>query len=402
MKSKMLLLSIFSVFLSGCNTLKLIRESKKQVITYYDNKCNFEIVKNYIILRTTFNEKTVKNFMLDLGSPINIIFRDSTIDTHLKSQIKLSASNAISADGHTTNRDYNKWGKISTCPFSIDSSFISGIYTYENYLCSEINGMWGAELFAPEFKGKRNKILLISMQDSTLCLLDTLPDLTEWTRLDTDFTLHSHIKVEVKINNQKAVLYFDTGFSGDIMLTDETYMHIYKAASPVQQHIIYGQIVNSISGIRTDTAYSTSAKISIAESTKIDSVSIFSTRSAVVNAMGMGIIKRFNVLVDYQKQNLYLQPNFSYRPLPDSFFTIKGFRVRLSQDGTIKVINLTADLNAEKSGIQIGDEILSINDISVDQEDKCSVLEKFEAMEWKSHTNVVTVKRNENVLKFEI
>ena len=186
------------------------------------------------------------------------------------------------------------------------------------------------------------------------------------------------------------------------MLTYETYNEIYKTSNPELQRIIYGQIVSSISGIRNDTAYSSIGKISVAERLNNDSVSIFSTKSVAVNALGMGIIKRYNVLVDYQKQDIYLQPNPSYIAPPVSFFNSKGFRARLTKDGSIRVINLTAGLNAEKAGLQIGDEILSINDIKTDQEDKCSVLEKFDAMEWKTQTNVITVKRNEKVLKFEI
>jgi hypothetical protein len=73
----------------------------------------------------------------------------------------------------------------------------------------------------------------------------------------------------------------------------------------------------------------------------------------IVNAMGMDLIKRFNILVDYQKQNLYLQPNPAYFKPKKNIFQLSGFKARSPGNKELIVVNMVAGSLAEKAGMKI-------------------------------------------------
>ncbi|MCO5257579.1 MAG: PDZ domain-containing protein [Lentimicrobium sp.] len=394
---------ILGTMVSGCKMFTFLNEARKETLTYNIEHCKVNIKDNYIFVETQFEDYQTRNFILDLGSPINVVFDDSIFKNHTLSEESLMLKNTKSADGNKMKREYLNWGKISTCLFSVDNSFISHITRDDKYLCNKIDGIWGAEIFAPNFKGKKNKILLINMRDSMLTILDSLPEISKWVELDVKFTPLSQIKVKVKINGIPEYLFFDTGFSGDIMLTSVIYKKVNdKYTNSFDERKIYGQISSSLSGTIQDTAYSKHCLLELTQNLKQDSISLFTTQSVVVSALGMGVIKRFNVLVDYQHRKLYLQPNLSYKPSPPSFFHSKGFRAKLTNENKIKIVNITSNSKSESAGLQIGDEIISINEISSQQEDKCRVVEIFDSIDAHKNNNQITIKRQGKIMKIII
>lgn len=394
---------ILGTMVSSCKLFTFLKESRKETLIYNYERCIPNINDNYIFLETHFEDNQIRNFILDLGSPINVVFDDSSFKNSSLNQKKISLDNTKSADGLKMKREYLRWGKISTCLFSIDNSYMSSLTRNDMYSCNRINGIWGAEVFSPYLKGKRNKILLINMQDTTLTILDTLPEISSWIKLDAKFTALSQIKVKVQINDILEELFFDTGFSGDIMLATEKYKKIdHTATNNRNERIIYGQISSSLSGTKHDTAYSKYCSLKLNQNLVHDSISLFTTRSVIVSALGMGVIKRYNVLVDYQHQKLYLQPNLSYTPSPPSFFHSKGFRAKLINESKIEIINITSDSKAELAGLHVGDEIISINEISSQQDDKCRVVEMFDAIDSTKNTNKMIIKRQGKIMEIII
>lgn len=75
--------------------------------------------------------------------------------------------------------------------------------------------------------------------------------------------------------------------------------------------------------------------------------------------LGAVIINRFNFVVDYDKQMLYLKPNTLFnKPFE---FPLTGLSLRKRGDGKIYIVNVSEGSPAYEKGIQSGDEIVSIN-----------------------------------------
>jgi C-terminal processing protease CtpA/Prc len=71
-------------------------------------------------------------------------------------------------------------------------------------------------------------------------------------------------------------------------------------------------------------------------------------------------------------------------------------------ENIIMVINMEVDGPAEKAGLKVGDQILSINNIKADEEDNCEVVKLFSEIYGNSTHNEVTVKRGNEILKFKL
>jgi len=395
---------VILVAISGCQITKILKVSRDENIIFVNTPAKFQISGNQIIIETEFPSKEKSNFLLDLGSPISIIFIDTTTNIQsLGKRITHKKQKARSADGKSISREYLQWGSIKTNWFEIENSVLSTIYRNDPFDCNNLGGIWGADIFAQDIKGKRNKILLIRMQDSTVSILDKLPPLENWTKLNSRFNMLSHIKILTSINKNKTKIFFDTGFSGSLILKNKSFREIRSqdknAISRTQ--IVYGHIHSSLAGSAApDTAYAGIMNFQLGPGLQIDSIQVVTTPNMIVNAMGMDLIKRFNILVDYQKQNLYLQPNPAYTLPEKNIFQLFGFKARSVENEKLIVVNMVAGSLAEKAGIKIGDQILSINNIRVDEINPCETYRTFEELSCESTGNEMVVRREGEILKF--
>ncbi|CAM1368494.1 aspartyl protease family protein [Tenacibaculum xiamenense] len=74
--------------------------------------------------------------------------------------------------------------------------------------------------------------------------------------------------------------------------------------------------------------------------------------------MGAKIIKRFTIVLDYEKKELYLKPNKHYAE--DFKFPLTGIKLKKG-GGKIKVAGIDKTTPAYKKGLRVGDQILKIN-----------------------------------------
>ncbi len=153
-------------------------------------------------------------------------------------------------------------------------------------------------------------------------------------------------------------------------------------------------------GTKQDTARLIRYDVQINDELAADSVHILSLNNINLNIIGMDFIKRFNVLVDYQNYQLYLQPNPNFRKTDDSFFFKKGMKPNNSIADGFRIMNLYVNSIAEKAGLKIGDEIISINNIRIDEGDPCEIERIYSRLDGNKVDNEIIVKRGEEILKF--
>jgi len=376
---------------------------KKQLIVFDKYKHKFEFLNNQIMIRTEFPDNKFYNFIFDLGAMRSVIFLDSNFNKLIQTKRPVySYSKNISADGFKSRAAYFEFGDLSTDWFIIKNSFIStSIHPYTNY-CNRLCGIWGCDILSTTISGRGNYILKIGMEDSTISIMDSIPPLTDWIRVgNTQKKFSPMFFIKMNIGSETFELIFDTGFTGSIMLSPSEYERLRKSFKYKQkEEVFYGFIANTLSGIKLDTARRLISNVVIRDGILADSILIYSLNKSKYNLIGMDFIKRFNVLVDYQNYQLYLQPNPKYRKNEDSFFLKKGMKPNNSVKDGFRIMNLYVNSIAEKAGLKIGDEIISINNIRMDEGDPCEIEKIYNRLDGNRLDNEIIVKRGEEILKF--
>ncbi len=341
-KTSVICLIILVFIMCGCKLNKIDRHFKNQKYTYNQDKSKFNFIDNKILIKTQIGGTLPVDMLLDLGAGTSIIFMDTIFQKLIPNQESIPLpGKMVSADGKKTHKYASFFGNISTPLFNITNSFII-IKQRQNILsCNPYQGLWGTEKFVSgSFNTKESKILFICMQDTTITIMDTLPDLVDWMQTETNFKGISSV-FYLKMNSGSKSFYFlfDTGYSGSIIMKEKDFSNVKQNSNSITDaKKAYGLVARTLTSDIYDTVFACKSNISITNSPLIvHSVPISMMKSINRNIIGMDFIKRFNIIVDYQNKNIYLQPNENYKPEESSFFRDKGLTVTKSIDNSFKI-----------------------------------------------------------------
>lgn len=404
MVKKSFSLVIVVLFFSSCTFFKLVKQLDDEEQVFKTGIHKFEFVNNQIQLVTNIETQSNKRFLLDLGAPVSFIYNNADLERIIiKENVIRGIGRLKSADGQTLKRYYYKFKYLENDLFVLRNALMPVVDSPDTISCFRLDGLWGSNVFSSEFKDAKNKILLISIQDSTIAVLDQLPDLAEWIEIGTRFNSIGHIYVKINIGNVEQELILDTGFGGDVIVNSETFQRLLISGSTdgnITQ--TYGQVVGSLLGYGYDTTYYTNAGIRIGGQFEVNPISVRYAKQLKVNALGMGVLQRFNILVDYQKKAVYLQLNPSFPGNGKSFFFNKGFGLSKQANSRLTVINIRSKSVADIAGLRIGDIVLSINGIPVEPDVVCEQLQVYSKLDSKKTDNEVVVQRGNETIRITL
>lgn len=113
--------------------------------------------------------------------------------------------------------------------------------------------------------------------------------------------------------------------------------------------------------------------------------------------IGNGILKRFNLILDYSSQKLTLQPN---RYFYNAFkVNSSGIRIKLTLKKKFKIMEIYKNSPAYKVGLQTDDELVAINGIATQTLSMNRIIRMF-----REHGSVVyvTIKRRGKIRNFAL
>lgn len=114
------------------------------------------------------------------------------------------------------------------------------------------------------------------------------------------------------------------------------------------------------------------------------------TRNAPPSLMGLGILDRYDVTLDYPGERMLL----SERAVPASTAQHPGYAVMMVQ-GAVRVVQLFEGSPAQQAGLRLGDEVIVIGGHSlVDREKPCAVVRWLVEERPTSFAQSLTVMRN--------
>ncbi|SMD34716.1 PDZ domain (Also known as DHR or GLGF) [Reichenbachiella faecimaris] len=114
-----------------------------------------------------------------------------------------------------------------------------------------------------------------------------------------------------------------------------------------------------------------------------------STKKAGDGSMGQGILSRFSVIYDFHRAKIYLRKNNSFDNLFEYDMSGISIAVSHSQDYSFSIKSLRKESPAQKSGLQVGDIIESINGDPLTIDNYGEFLNLFLTREGKKVTFVV-------------
>lgn len=113
--------------------------------------------------------------------------------------------------------------------------------------------------------------------------------------------------------------------------------------------------------------------------------------------IGNGLLKRFNLILDYANQKLVLQPNKNYYKV----FKVNssGIRIKLTLKKKFKIMEIYKGSPADKIGLKTEDELLAVNGIPTKDLSMNAIIRMF-----REHGRVVyvTVRRKGTVRSFAL
>lgn len=211
----------------------------------------------------------------------------------------------------------------------------------------------------------REAIWQIDYRKSVIRVSDNLAsmpnlDNSEKIKIELDKTLNPFLKLLINGKQEKFML--DFGYGGLISLTEKTASYI-KSNNIL---IIEGEGNVSANGIVKETTYATLLKNLIIGKKELKSKVAYYSKSNNYNLLGSELTKYFIVTLNFRDEELILTP---YADAENSFETF-GFNINLDSN-KVYVSKLFNKLNAQKAGLLLNDEIISINDEKLSDFSNC-------------------------------
>lgn len=338
-----------------------IIKEKKDVI-----EIPFEIHNNFIIVQVVINKSLPLKFIFDTGAEHTILSKNI-----IASALRLSYDRPIKIIGSDLNKEIvayvstNVHIKVGDAVAPTQDILIlkDDYFKIDEYVGQEIHGIIGADLF-------RNLVLkidyrknLISIQQSR----DFKKPRGKWKEVPVTIEKYKpYIVANAHYNDKisKIKLLIDSGASLSLLLHTNTSEDL-----DLPESLIKGSVGKGLGGIlegflgrlnrlEFGDFYFNNIVANyqdISESVKLESVS---KRNGILGGV---LMSRFDIIIDYPKEKLYLLPHRKYNK--KFKYDKSGLELIISgtQLKTILIYNVLDNSPAYEAGIRKDDQIMSVN-----------------------------------------
>ena len=368
----------------------------------------FQLVNNFLIVDITLNGLLPLKFIFDTGAENTILTQsmfNRFVDIDYDREIQIFGSDLRSNLVAYVARGINiKLGKDLEIAQQTMLVLAEDYFRFEDYTGIDIDGILGADILRRFIVSINFKRGIITFQDpstfktprSTYIKTDT-----EFHRYKPYIFLHSKISSN---SNYKLKLLVDTGASLALLLYT-----FGDSLFQLPEHLIRSNLGFGLGG--TLKGYiGRLQRLSIADQNLENVITNFqdvpfnyAQDSIFLNdrngILGTVVLNRFNIIIDYIHEDLYLQPSKKFNR--KFKFDRSGINlVALGKNhNKLIVLDVIKGSPAQYAGIQKGDEIRSVNGVSTFFKSLESVIRKFQKKEGKKIK--LLIKRDEARLQFE-
>ncbi len=388
---KTIYILLIFLLMSGCKLHSFWKHlSEQEFITHHNIPQAFELGNdNKIRINVSLNGHNHIMFFDTRATSALFINDDGRADT----LPEINAPKFMNPKVATGQRINSKFIRIQTaeCKIFTAKNWIIQTIKHPKQDCDSFIGIVGHDDFSLGTK-KQTEILKIDFDKQEIMLINKVPK--NWIKIKSKFNL-GYIKVFLRVNGIEYSFGFDTGFSGQIIFSDTS--EDSQIAELETKAVRYGQMFQVPGGeIVNDTLEIKNAKkVFLNDSCYVENSDIILSDKIMENLIGIKFIKNYNWLIDYKERAIYIQQrktviteNINY-PLKYLGVTF-NFNANLT---TVKT--LTMGGRAEKAGLNIGDDILSINNVDISRIPECERNEKIQKILEHASENIFTVRRDD-------
>jgi hypothetical protein len=324
--------------LSIVNSVKLVSKNFYDEIPFSDKLGYFTIqVKidtgSYEYIFDTGGYNTVTSKIMENANLPSLMEVEVGSSNKIKSKIKLSKIPLLQIGKA-------QFENVGVFNFDFSSSPVINCYTDGGLIGKSVigEGVWQIDY----------KKSVIRLSDNIL----NMPNLfnSEKIKIELDKTLNPFLKIMINGKQEKFML--DFGYGGLLSLTEKT----ASSLKPKNILTIEGEGVISANGVVRENTYVTLLESIIIGKSDLKNKVAYYSKSNNYNVIGSELAKYFIVTLNFKDRELILTP---YDEVESSYETF-GFNINLDSS-KIYVSKLFKELNAQKEGLLLFDEIIAVN-----------------------------------------
>lgn len=320
--------------LTSCQFVRLSKAVDRQNIEISSTPTSFELKNNRILLNNGIG------FCIDIGAP-NVIF--SSKDKRFNIIDSITIGSLTDVNGRNIENKNFIIEEIKNPFFIVKKGVFKSLD--RDLKCSDMNGLIGCELF-------QNKIIGLDFQKNEIKNLSFDFDFSDYKQAEiADFDGYYFI-IKLKINNQIILAKLDTGNPYDLILKKDDYQKVKS-----QEYLSFFGSREKI-----DTLYNSINSIEIGNSSS-NEILIKSNKYIKRNLIGVGFMKNYNWIIDFKKGKVY------YKKIKENHLELATNKVTINND---KIIYSQSN-NSKQLRIDLGDEIIIINNQKVTPENICEM-----------------------------
>lgn len=379
---------IFSIFLLRFNSIAQNTNFNQggTIQKDYFSTIEFENVAGFIIVKATI-QGDVYRFLLDTGAP-------NAISKALYEKLKPSNVNEIAMADANGTKDTMRVTTIEELTFG--NVVFNNIPTviFEDFIlleCMKIDGFIGSNML-------RNSIIQISYADNKLILTDN----------DTRLKLSENFVANMELPDEQSTPYieitlrgeiegadwpkFDTGCKCFYDISSRTYDSVFSKFPLLKlENEGYGGSGMSIWGFNEAKLYKLTAPELIINGSTFQNVSTQSSTDDN-SKIGHELLQHGKVTIDYPRKKFYFEP---FKTPID--LTQKEFPINPKFEGTkLLVGTIWGEKYAQL--INVGDQILSIDEVNCETINPCEWILKGNLLEKKDKAQLVIKTKTEKVV----
>ncbi|MEO9485360.1 MAG: aspartyl protease family protein [Ekhidna sp.] len=317
----------------------------------------FERSNNLIIIPVTINKKVTLKFILDSSVEYSILSQKSIGDelglNYLR-KIRLGSTNGVTNFGYSANGAQLSLGAASTGTNHSMVVLETDFMNLSNAARTPVDGVIGYDLFGAF-------VVEIDYSDDMIILhpRSSFEPPRGYDEVPLDVVARkAYLPADIVFENwdeETKKFQIKTGATHTVLFnSDSNLFHLpaRKLEIPLGMGPS-GPVEGYVGRVRELRIGDDEFENVIASFTKSEV-----GKSNETGSIGMGILSRFDMFLDYQGSRIYIKRN---REFTNSFeYDLSGMRVDAESENTFRVTHIVSDSPAAKAGVQVGDRVVSV------------------------------------------
>ena len=357
-------------------------------------KLSFEFTAGLIFLKVTIQNKNYR-FMLDTGA-------FSIVSPEIREKLFLQSEDEIlqTLDAFGNYKESNVYKlpslRIAGVEFNDFAVLVDDFMHTFPLSCLKFDGIIGYNFL-------QKVIITLDYQTNIIILSDSIVSKKGFTKIALKQTTSNAPSFSLQFKNRKLEVGLDTGKNDGLMINDTKLLEYFREQNYKHERTT-GVFSSSINGVNQHSfidSYEVK-NFTIAKKVVIDSF-VCNYEEYAQNIVGNSFLKHFKIMIDIQKNALYLQQQSDIKGiLPKEF----GFITFWSEKDKLFISAIIQGSPAYDSKLKIGDRILAIDELDTHnftQEDYCEyIFLKKKALVKTKIITILTIKRSSKLFQVSL